>query len=112
MARNFVSEGCSVTLPAPAAVSSGDLVIIGQLFGIAQASAASAANVAIRTGGIHTLRKVTGASTSVAAGAYVYWDATNANCTISATSNTKIAVAVAAASNTDTTVTVRLNPSF
>lgn len=112
MARNYVHNGETMTVIAPANVNSGDLVVIGQMFGVAQASAASAANVAIRTGGVHTLRKLNGVSTSIAAGANVYWDATNSNATFSATSNTRIGLAAIAASNTDTSITVRLNPSF
>lgn len=112
MSRNYVHNGDAVTLAAPANTNSGDLVIVGQLFGVAQSSANSGANVALRCGGVHTLRKLNGASTSFAAGANVYWDATNANCTVSATSNTRIGVATVAAANADVSITVRLNPSF
>lgn len=112
MSRNYVHNGDHMTVAAPAAVNSGDLVIVGQMFGVAQASAASGANVSLRTGGVHSLRKLNGASTSYAAGANLYWDATNANVTISATGNTRIGVAGAAAANADTLAVVRLNPSF
>lgn len=112
MSRNFVHDGSRMVVTAPAAVSSGDLVIVGQMFGVAQASAASAASVAIRAGGVHSLRKLNGASTSYAAGANLFWDATNSNVTISATSNTRIGVAAQAGANTDVLAVVRLNPSF
>lgn len=112
MARNFVHNGNIPTVLAPWNVNSGDVVIIGQMFGIAQSSAASGANVAIQTGGAHTLRKLNGASTSIAAGANCYWDNTNSNVTFSATSNTRLGVALVAAANADVSITVRLNPSF
>ncbi len=112
MARNFIAAGESPAVVAPAAINSGDLVIVGSMFGVAQHSAASAANVVIRTGGIHSLRKLTGVSTSIGQGANCYWDATNANVTFSATANTRIGVAAVAAANTDALITVRLNPSF
>jgi predicted RecA/RadA family phage recombinase len=113
MATNVSLPGVrTVQVVAPAAVNSGDLVVVSQLFGIAEANAASAANVAIVVGGTATLRKLNGASTSQAAGTNVHWDATNANCTISSTSNLKIGVASAVTANADTTIVVHLNPSF
>jgi len=112
MANNYVQEGGRMTVIAPAAVTTGGLVLIGQMFGVAQGNAASAANVVIQTGGVHSLRKLNGASTSFAAGANVYWDSTNSNATVSATSNTRIGVAAVAAANADVAITVRLNPSF
>lgn len=113
MAANIAQDpGLRMTVVAPAAVTSGGLVVVGNAFGIAIANAASAANVAIAVGATASVRKLNGASTSFAQGANVHWDATNSNCTVSATSNTKIGVAADAASNADTTVTVRLNPAF
>lgn len=110
--KNFIEDGRAPQLPAPAAVNSGDFVLINTMFGVAQTSAASAANVALVMGGVFDLPKANAVSTSVAQGNPVYWDATNSKVTISATSNTKIGVALAAAANTDTTVRVRLNGSF
>lgn len=113
MATNITNDDPTLAVvPAPAAINSGALVLVGQAFGVALHSAASAANVTIKIGATAALRKITGASTSFAAGANVHWDATNANATVSATSNLKIGVAVVAAGNTDALVTVRLNPSF
>lgn len=113
MAKNITMDGVKrLTFAAPAAVNSGDLVVVSQAFGVALSSAASAANVVLSVGPTATLRKLNGASTSQAVGTNVHWDATNANATISATSNLKIGVAAAATANTDTTISVHLNPSF
>lgn len=113
MARNIVLPAVRrLTVAAPANVNSGDFVVVNRMFGVALTSATSAANVAIASGATVQLRKLNGASTSQAAGTNVHWDATNSNCTISATSNLLIGVAAAATANTDTTVTVHLNPSF
>ena len=112
MARNYLHDGERMTVVAPANGNSGDVVIVGQFFGIAETSPVSGQNVVIRTGGVHTLRKLTGASTSYTQGANLFWDATGQNVTISATSNTRIGLAAVGASNTDTVATVRLNPSF
>jgi predicted RecA/RadA family phage recombinase len=110
--RNYLQDGERMTVVAPANVNSGDVVAVGQIVGVAITSAASAANVAIRCGGVFALRKLNGASTSYAQGANLYWDATNANVTISANANTRIGVATIAGANADTVATVRLNPSF
>jgi predicted RecA/RadA family phage recombinase len=113
MAENILNSGQIVTVPAPAAVTSGQLVVVGtNLFGIAMANAASAANVALYTGGLVDLRKLNGASTSAAVGANAHWDSTNSNVTISATSNLKIGVFAAVAANADTTARLRLNSNF
>lgn len=112
MATNFKHEGDRVSIAAPYSVNSGDGVQLGNLFGVAQTTRASASSVAIVTRGVYALNKTTGASTSYAAGANVHWDNTGRQCTVSATSNLKIGVAVAAASNTDATVEVRLTGAW
>lgn len=112
MATNITQDGGRLTVVAPAAVSSGDLVLVGTMFGIALTDAASGANVVIQTGTVATIPKTNAASMSMAAGAVVYWDNIGLKATTSATSNTKIGVAMAAVPNTATEVSVRLNPSF
>jgi predicted RecA/RadA family phage recombinase len=112
MADNYVGPGELVTVVAPHAVVSGRVVIVGtNLFGVAQANAASAANVALAIGGVFTLPKANAVSTSALAGASAYWDNTNSQITLSATSNTKIGHHLAAVANTDTTATIRLSPA-
>lgn len=113
MATNIVLPGVkTIEVVAPANLNSGAGVQVAQLFGVALTSATSGANVAVTLGSTAVLRKLNGASTSQVAGSNVHWDATNANCTVSATSNLKIGVAAAATINNDTTITVHLNPSF
>ena len=112
MARNFLHDGERITVVAPANANSGDLVIVGQMFGVAETSPVSGSNVVIRCGGVVTLRKLSGAGTSYSQGANLFWDAVGANVTTSATSNTRIGVAAVAAVNGDTVAAVRLNPSF
>lgn len=111
MATNITADGSRLPVVAPAAVNAGSLVVVGNIFGVALTSAASAANVVIQTGpALARLRKLAGAA--INQGANVHWDATNANCTVSATSNTKIGVAAITAASADTIVEVRLNGSF
>ena len=110
--NNFVQPGDVVRVTAPYAVNSGQGVKVNNVFGVATASAVSAANVEVMTVGVFDLSKPNAVSTSVAAGANVHWDDTNVTTTISASSNLKIGVALAAAGNTDTTVRVRLSGAW
>lgn len=114
MATNFINDGELIGFVAPSGgVVSGGLAVVGtNMFGIVQANAASGANAVIRVGGTHILRALNGASTSAAQGANAHWDATNANVTISATSNLRIGVFETAKANADTTARIRLNSSF
>lgn len=104
--ENYVQKGETITLTAPAAVSSGDGVLVGKFFGVAVADAASGAEVEATLCGVFELPKATGAITQ---GALVYWDNTAKNVTTTSTSNTLIGAAVVAAASGDTTAIVRLN---
>lgn len=110
MAGNFTTtESDRITIPAPANVNAGAVVIRNNIMGIALTSAASGANVALAYCGSVVLSKSTAAGETYAIGANVHWDATNAVATVSATSNTRIGVARAAvAANTTATVEVIL----
>jgi predicted RecA/RadA family phage recombinase len=112
MATNYVQEGEKLSVILAANANSGDLIVQGVMFGVAEVSGSTNDVVTIKTGGVWNLPKVNAVSTSAAAGANVYWDATNAKTTISATSNLRLGVAVVTSTNTDTTVAVRLNYSF
>lgn len=108
--KNFVQPGSTLTLTAPYAVTSGDGLLVGLIFGIACFTAANAATVEANTQGVYD---VTALSTDTATvGAAIYWDNTNKRCTTTSSGNTKIGVAVAAKANGDTTVRVRLNGVF
>jgi len=110
MMQNYVQPGEALTLTAPYAVSSGDGLLVGSLFGVACFDAANAATVEAQTVGVYTLAKATGETWSV--GERIYWDDTNKECTTTSTSNTLIGVATAAAGTSATTGDVRLNGSF
>lgn len=115
MATNYVQDGDMITVVAPFAAVRGRYIVLNATTGaggVAQDNAASAANVVLKTEGVHTFTKPNAVSTSAAAGAFWYWDNTNSTVTISATSNTKLGVGLAAVSNTATSVTVRLNGTW
>ncbi len=108
--KNFIQAGSNVTVPAPAAVASGAGVLVGSLFGIANGSAATAADVVLTTTGIFEMTKA--ATDSMTVGGPVYWDNTAKVATVTASGNTKIGVAMSVAGNPSNTVRVRLNGAF
>jgi predicted RecA/RadA family phage recombinase len=108
MAKNFIQPGETVTLAAPAGVSSGDLIVVGNLAGVCAHDAAAGAEVEVTVSGVWELPKATG--TAIFQGASVWWSTGDENVkAATATGLWPIGVAVRAAGSADTTVRVRLN---
>lgn len=108
--KNYVQPGDTLTLTAPYAVASGAGLLVGSIFGVATAAAASGDTVEAAVAGVFDLAKATGAAWTV--GARIYWDDTAKNCTTTASTNKLIGVAVAAAASGDTVGRVRLSGAF
>lgn len=105
--KNYVQDGETITLVAPAALASGDGVLVGGFFGIAANAAASGANVEVKLNGVY---QITALSTDTGAvGTKVYWDNTNKRITTTASGNSLVGALTVAKANGDTTATVRLN---
>lgn len=107
MATNYVQPGHTVTIPAPAAVQSGGVVIAGAIVGVAQIDADLGADVDVDTVGVWDLPKVSALAVSL--GDVIYWDATAGLANKTSAGNTKLGVAVAPAANPSGTVRVRLS---
>jgi predicted RecA/RadA family phage recombinase len=110
--KNYVQPGTTLTLTAPYAVTSGDGLLVGSIFGVAAGDATSGAPVEAALTGVFDLTKIGSQAWTV--GAKVYWDDTNKRCTTVATDNTLIGVAVEAVAGGagDTIGRVRLNAAF
>lgn len=106
--RNHVQRGETLTIPAPAAVLSGGVVVAGSIIGVANGDAASGAPVDVDVVGVFTLPKVS--ALAIAVGDVVYWDNTNKVVTKTATGNSKLGYATTAAANPSAAVNVRLVP--
>ncbi len=104
--KNWIVSGDTVTVVAPAAVNSGEGLMVGSLFGVAVSTAAINENVEISITGVVDLPKASGAITQ---GAKIYWDNTAKNVTTTVGTNTLIGCAIVAAAVGDATVRVRLN---
>ena len=110
--KNYVQPGNTITLTAPYAVTSGDGLLVGSIFGVAAGTAALGDPVETALEGVYDLKKV--ASQAWAVGDKIYWDNTAKNTTKTLTSNTLIGVAtdVVAGGATDLIGRVRLNGAF
>jgi predicted RecA/RadA family phage recombinase len=106
--KTFIQSGNVVTLAAPAAVKSGDGVLVGSLFGVAAYDAAAGADVECSIVGVYELPKASGA---INQGAKVYWVAADKNCSGADASgaNKLIGAATETAGGADAKVRVRLN---
>lgn len=107
--KNYVQKGENITITATAAATSGQGVLVGNLFGIAAGNAEIGDSLDLVTVGVFDMPKV---STDVlAVGDFVYWDDTAKLATADdATGNNElIGLAVTAAANPSGTVNVRLN---
>ncbi|MBF0401393.1 MAG: DUF2190 family protein [Magnetococcales bacterium] len=104
--KNWIQQGNSVPMVSPVAVSSGDGVLIGDLFGVASSAAAIGETVQLFVTGVVDLPK---AAVSITQGAKVYWDDTAKNVTTTSAGNTLIGCAIVAAAVGDAIVQIRLN---
>lgn len=105
--KNYIQPGDTLTIPAPAVVLSGGVVIAGEIKGIAGSHAAVGEPVDVSVTGVFELPKV--AANAFTLGAAVHWDAATGLATSTASGNTKLGVAVEAAPASTATVKVRLS---
>ena len=73
MAKNYLHEGWTIAVPAPTGgVHSGDPILVGGFFGVANYDAEQTLPVEITLGGVWQLPKA--ATVTFAVGAAVYFD--------------------------------------
>jgi predicted RecA/RadA family phage recombinase len=107
----FVHDGETIDYTPGAAVAAGDVVVIGELVGVAKTPIAANALGALAVKGVFDFEKATGVGTAISAGANCYWDDTNNVATTSdgAGANKLIGKCVTAAADADATVRVRMS---
>lgn len=108
MAKNHLTPGDVVALPAPYQRNSGQGARVGALFGIAASDVLSGALGEFHVTGTWALNKSTGAGTALAVGGKAYWDDAARAVTGQASSHLFIGHAVAAAADAAASVNVRL----
>ena len=107
----FVQAGDQIDYTPGAAVAAGDVVVQGDLVGVAKQPIAANALGALAVSGVFDFPKATGAGSGIAAGATVYWDVADVEAkTDSETgANKLIGKTTVAAGDDDATVRVRMS---
>ena len=103
----FVQEGCAIDYTPGSALASGDVVVQGDLIGIAKQPLAANEPGALTVEGVFDFAKNTNVAYTV--GTILYWDDTNNVVTATSTGNKQIGKVVRAAASSDTTVRIRLS---
>jgi predicted RecA/RadA family phage recombinase len=108
--KNFVQRGDVIRLTAPAAVKSGDGILVNAIFGVCATDAGSGDDVECSTVGVFELPKSGAGGVSFDQGDAVFWDVSASLCVASAgAGNAAIGAATEAAGSSATTVRVRLD---
>jgi len=104
----FVHDGNSVDYTPGSAVTAGQVVVQGELVGVAKVDIPANALGALAVVGVFDFPKATGVGTAISAGANCYWNAAAQQATTTATGNKLIGKCVRAAVDADTTVRIRM----
>lgn len=106
--QNYIQNGHVITVAAPTGgATSGEGLIVGNIFGIAAYSAAEGDPLELATTGVYKLSKATTAALTV--GARVAWDNTAKNINVPGAGRFPVGVATEAAGNGITSIAVRLD---
>jgi predicted RecA/RadA family phage recombinase len=105
----YVQDDAAIDYTPTADVASGQVVVQGDLIGVAKKPIAANTLGALATEGVFDFPKATGAGSGIAIGTSVYWDATNSVATATAGANKLLGKVTVAAADGDATVRVRLH---
>lgn len=103
----FAHEGAAIDYTPGADVTAGDVIVQGDLVGVARFDIKSGVLGALAVTGVFDFAKATNIAYTV--GTILYWDDTNNIVTTTATGNKQIGKVVRAAATTDPTVRVRMS---
>ena len=109
MIATLVQKGDTVDFIPADDVAAGDVVVVGDLVGIAQNNVAAGETGAMAVTGVYELPKESAAGSAIAAGAKAYWDETAKLVTKTAASNKLLGKAVLAVADDDESVQVLLS---
>jgi predicted RecA/RadA family phage recombinase len=107
----FIHDGDSIDFtPAPGGnVAAGDVVVQGDLVGVAKMDIAADTLGALAVTGVFDFPKATGTGSAIAAGVNVYWHSSVTQANTTASGGKLIGKTVRAAVDADTTVRARLS---
>ena len=107
----FRHQGAAIDYTPVAAVAAGDVVVQGELIGVAKIDIAANTLGALAVEGVFDFPKATGASTALTTGTDVFWDAAASEATSNAAAgaNKKIGRVVMDAVAADALVRIRMS---
>ncbi len=107
----FVQAGDAVDYTPASDVAAGDVIVQGDLVGVATRDIAAGELGALAVAGVFDFPKATGVGSTIAVGSIVYWDDANDLATTNdgTGANKKIGTTIAAAGDNDATVRVRMS---
>ena len=107
----FIHDGNAIDYTPGSDVSAGDVVVQGELVGVAKTPIAANALGALAVTGVFDFPKTTGVGEAITVGSKVYWDVADqvAKTDDESGANKLIGKTVKAATDDDTTVRVRLS---
>jgi predicted RecA/RadA family phage recombinase len=107
----FSHDGNAVDYTPTADVAAGDVVVQGDLIGVARTAIAANTPGSLAVDGVFDFPKATGTSTGIPAGTNVYWDAADkqAKADDESGANKLLGKTVLAGADADATVRVRLS---
>lgn len=107
----FVQDGRTIDHTPSSAVAAGDVVVQGELVGVAKVPIAANALGALAVEGVFDFPKATGTSTGITAGANCYWDEADSVATTNADTGTNKLIGKSIKVATDAAATVRIRLS-
>ena len=107
----FIQEGATIDYTPGSAVAAGDVVVLGDLIGIAKRPIDANAIGSLSVEGVFDVPKATGVGTAIAVGAIVYWDVADSEAKEDSETgaNKLLGKVIAAAGDDDAKVRVRLS---
>ena len=107
----FVHDGKSIGYTPGSDVTAGDVVVQGELIGVAKVDIPAGRLGALAVVGVFDFPKATGVGTGIAAGANCYWDVADGEAKTDAEggANKLIGKCVRAAADADATVRIRMS---
>ena len=110
MIARYVQKGEAIDYRPTEAVSAGEVIVQGNLIGIARLDIAANTLGALAIVGAFDIEKTS--SLAIPVGTALYWDATNKKATTTATGNQYLGKAILESGAEDETVRVLLNAPF
>ena len=111
MLAKYIQRGHEIDFIPEADVAAGDVVIIGDLVGIAKLDIKAGTLGSLALVGVFDIPKATGEGTAIAVGAIVFWDAENSQITTTGGDNKYLGKTVIASSDNDAHARVIINVS-